>query len=254
MERSSQFVHAPRQNSSKVQEGTKLLAHATTDGTLADFRLSTQITDDPESPGGPRGDAAQQQRRRTSSGERTGGLYTAKSIKPMDVLPEEGTAEGAMRALSPLKVPGRGGAVPAAALSGVPLLSPEEFESEVSLLRVLGAGGAGSVHEGVWRGRSVAVKVLHPSRQSSLNAVLAFQREVDLMARIGAHPHIVSVLGACLVPPHMSIIQELAERGSLHAALHDEGLRPQYGARRRCNIARTAEPSPHQPHAGLLLQ
>lgn len=34
------------------------------------------------------------------------------------------------------------------------------------------------------------------------------------------HPRIVQFLGAYLLPPHICIVEELAEGGSLHARLH----------------------------------
>jgi hypothetical protein len=216
--------------------GGKQLLRAVTDATLVDFRLSTHVTDgdpEPAEDGGGAGGSTGVQKRRTSSSER-GGLRTAKSVAPLELARQaSAAADAAMRALPPLRLappPQPPAAAPLNALSGVVLLTPEQFEREVTLLRVLGAGGAGSVHEGSWRGRAVAVKLLHPSRQASPNAAVAFRREVDLMSRIGAHPHVVGVLAACLDPPHMGVVQELAERGSVSAALHDEGLRPQYGA------------------------
>ncbi len=38
-----------------------------------------------------------------------------------------------------------------------------------------------------------------------------------------AHPRIICLLGACLVPPHICIVEELAEGGSLYARLHARG-------------------------------
>lgn len=50
------------------------------------------------------------------------------------------------------------------------------------------------------------------------------------MAAVGQHPHVLTVLGACLEPPSLCILMELSQRGSLWAALHESGMRPQYGA------------------------
>lgn len=109
------------------------------------------------------------------------------------------------------------------------VLSLRQFHEEVRLLKLIGAGGAGCVHEAYWRGKRVAVKILHPSRQTSPSAVAAFRKEVEIMASVGSHPGVVSVLAACLDPPNMAIIAELAEGGSLAAVLHDGGVRPRYG-------------------------
>lgn len=53
------------------------------------------------------------------------------------------------------------------------------------------------------------------------------------MARLqqaGQQPGVVAVLAACLHPPHCALVQELQEGGSLWHLLHEQGLRPQYGA------------------------
>jgi hypothetical protein len=39
------------------------------------------------------------------------------------------------------------------------------------------------------------------------------------MSRL-SHPHIIRFFGACLAPPHVCIVEELAAGGSLHARLH----------------------------------
>ena len=64
--------------------------------------------------------------------------------------------------------------------AGVPgqvaYLSAEQYAAEVTLGRLLGAGGAGSVYEAVWRGRRVACKVIHPSSQDKPQARQRHQR------------------------------------------------------------------------------
>lgn len=112
----------------------------------------------------------------------------------------------------------------------IQLLTPEEMSRDVHLGCLLGTGGAGSVYAGIWNNKSVAVKLLHPSRQASNSGVEAFRREIEVMAMVGSHSNCLTVLAACLVPPQMAVITELAENGSLGGALHDEGIRPQYGA------------------------
>lgn len=49
------------------------------------------------------------------------------------------------------------------------------------------------------------------------------------MAAVGRHPHVVCLLAACLEPPSLALVQELAPT-SLHDLLHRERRRPQYGA------------------------
>jgi len=77
----------------------------------------------------------------------------------------------------------------------------------------------------------VAVKTLHSTRAGALptkRALRGFKREVAVLSRL-RHPCVVRLLGACLTPPHVCIVEELIEGGSLHAYLR--GSRP--GARRQ---------------------
>lgn len=109
------------------------------------------------------------------------------------------------------------------------ILSSSEFESQVSLLDFLGAGGAGCVHLAVWRGQEVAVKTLHPSRLNQPRAVEDFKREVQLVADLGRHPNIVRIIAACYELPHACYIMELASNGSVWHLLYDLRLRPRCG-------------------------
>jgi serine/threonine protein kinase len=77
---------------------------------------------------------------------------------------------------------------------------------------------------------------------SSLRAVL---REISTLAGL-SHPHIVAFKGACLAPPHIAILEELAVGGSLHDALYGPPRRA--GARRsgssRGRRGKATRPSP----------
>lgn len=226
-----------------------------TDIGLADFKLTTSIAEDGIEENQDIEEettlAHSHQRERigirtrstSSSGSAGGnastGLFSAKSIKAKDVYdaannddnegeiqPETIVAPTAppistLRSNSPRSV--------ALTKANVTVLSAEEFTFQVQLLRLLGAGGAGCVQEGLWKGMPVAVKILHPSRQTSVTAVEAFRREVEVMARVGPHPGVLSVLATCLTPPNLAIIVELAEKGSIHSVLHERGLRPRFG-------------------------
>ncbi|GAB4820435.1 hypothetical protein N2152v2_007481 [Parachlorella kessleri] len=113
---------------------------------------------------------------------------------------------------------------------GAECLTAQQVTAEVVLGPLLGVGSAGSVYKATWRGRQVAVKMIHPSHQAMPTALAAFNREVALLGRVGQHPHVAALLAACREPPHCCLIQELAQRGSLWKLLHEDGLRPQYGA------------------------
>ncbi|RLN50502.1 hypothetical protein BBJ29_008402 [Phytophthora kernoviae] len=89
--------------------------------------------------------------------------------------------------------------------------------NEITLGRMIGEGAFGKVHEGKWRGKSVAVKLLicQDLRSDILNE---FQSEVEIMSVL-RHPNICRLLGACMDPPHRALVVELLQRGSLWGVL-----------------------------------
>ena len=94
------------------------------------------------------------------------------------------------------------------------LKSWEMSWSDLTLGRSLGAGSFGSVTEGQWVGGSpCAVKCLHPERADE-RCLALFHAELDLLSTLH-HPNIVQLLGAGWTAPHIFLILELAERGSL---------------------------------------
>ncbi|CAI5724144.1 unnamed protein product [Hyaloperonospora brassicae] len=88
---------------------------------------------------------------------------------------------------------------------------------EITLGRMIGEGAFGKVHEGKWRNKSVAVKLLicQDLRSDILNE---FQSEVEIMSVL-RHPNICRLLGACMEPPHRALVVELLQRGSLWGVL-----------------------------------
>lgn len=99
---------------------------------------------------------------------------------------------------------------------------------EVNIGRLVGTGGIASVYVGWYRGSEVAVKVLHETEQNSETSYKAFCSEVEVLRRL-RHPNIIKLCGAKLQPPKVYIVEELAERGSLHSLLHDHLQKPEYG-------------------------
>ncbi|KAI9919763.1 hypothetical protein PsorP6_017283 [Peronosclerospora sorghi] len=89
--------------------------------------------------------------------------------------------------------------------------------SEVTLGRMIGEGAFGKVHEGKWRGKSVAIKLLicQDLRSDILNE---FQSEVEIMSVL-RHPNICRLLGVCMEPPNRALVVELLQRGSLWGVL-----------------------------------
>ncbi len=88
-------------------------------------------------------------------------------------------------------------------------------ETEVVLIRRIGAGSGGEVYIGRWRGKKVAVKRMITSDE---NSVADFMAESALMSKL-RHPNIVQFLAATVKPPHLYIVLELCKNGDLRDLL-----------------------------------
>lgn len=97
------------------------------------------------------------------------------------------------------------------------------FARDVVLGRKLGSGAFGSVFQGTWRSEQVAVKMVpivstddgHGDRELE-----SLKSEIEVLSRL-QHPNIICFYGACLVPPHICILEELATC-SLASRLHGD--------------------------------
>jgi formylglycine-generating enzyme required for sulfatase activity len=93
-------------------------------------------------------------------------------------------------------------------------------------LRLLGAGGMGTVHEAVntWTGRHVAVKELHGSFSADATAVQRFTLEAQSASRI-AHPNVVDILdlGADPATGTLFMVQELLTGSTLRQRIAERG-------------------------------
>lgn len=69
----------------------------------------------------------------------------------------------------------------------------------------------------------MAVKVMLASAGDHASELESFRQEVQVLSGL-AHERIICLLGACLAPPHICIVEELANAGSLFNLLH--GARP----------------------------
>ncbi|KAK9832844.1 hypothetical protein WJX81_006571 [Elliptochloris bilobata] len=100
-----------------------------------------------------------------------------------------------------------------------------DYETEVQLEEKIGSGAFGSVYRGRWRGRLVAIKVLRAAFPGDAAAELdSFRREVRVLSSL-QHARIVGLLGACMAPPHICLVEELVSGGSLFDALHRRSRR-----------------------------
>jgi serine/threonine protein kinase len=97
------------------------------------------------------------------------------------------------------------------------------------LLRLLGAGGMGTVHEAVntWTGRHVAVKQLRAALSSDAMAAKRFMREARSASRI-AHPNVVDILDLGRDPRTgaLYMVQELLAGETLRRRIAERGALP----------------------------
>lgn len=75
----------------------------------------------------------------------------------------------------------------------------------------------------MWLGAEVAVKRLRFGRGLTATDLKEFRAEVDIMARM-RHVNVVQFVGACTVPPNLSILTEFLPKGSLYDVLRRERL------------------------------
>ena len=108
----------------------------------------------------------------------------------------------------------------------VPLAEGRLLAGKYQLLRLLGAGGMGAVHEAIntWTGRHVAVKELHGAFSRDAIAVQRFTQEAQSASRI-AHPNVVDILdlGEDSATGTRFIVQELLTGSTLRQRLQESG-------------------------------
>ena len=92
------------------------------------------------------------------------------------------------------------------------------------LPRTLPSSATGRVEDepdaGKWQGHTVAVKVLLSGCQGA--ELSSFRREVLVLSSL-RHEHIICLLAACLAPPNVFLVEELALGGTLYDRLHGHG-------------------------------
>jgi tRNA A-37 threonylcarbamoyl transferase component Bud32 len=93
---------------------------------------------------------------------------------------------------------------------------------QVHVGAAIGKGCYGTVYEGKWQGRAVAVKQLDvSSRQAGggEKSLKEFEVEARLMHRISEHPNVLSIIGILVALPQLSIVMEFMELTDLYAVL-----------------------------------
>ncbi|XP_072959824.1 serine/threonine-protein kinase EDR1-like isoform X1 [Typha angustifolia] len=123
--------------------------------------------------------------------------------------------------------------------SNKPLLPFEEWNigfSELTVGTRVGIGFFGEVFRGIWNGTDVAIKVFLEQDLTAEN-MEDFCNEISILSRL-RHPNVILFLGACVKPPHLSMVTEYMEMGSLYFLIHMSGLKKKLNWRKRLKMLR----------------
>jgi hypothetical protein len=147
------------------------------------------------------------------------------------------------------------------------LIDPQA-DLEIDTSSVLGAGGFGRTMRalfkrgggstGAYEHETVAVKMMFCSTKLSEELLKSFHLEAFTLSQY-EHRNIVHLFGACIRPPHLCLVQELAEMGRCAAlrapggAAHARPVARQRGAAAdRRALAQQARPGEPGERAGAL--
>ncbi|AQK97264.1 Protein kinase superfamily protein [Zea mays] len=97
-------------------------------------------------------------------------------------------------------------------------------------------GFFGEVFRGIWNGTDVAIKVFLEQDLTTEN-MEDFCNEIYILSRL-RHPNVILLLGACITPPHLSMVTEYMEMGSLYYLIHMSGQKKKLSWRRKLKIIR----------------
>ncbi|CAD5174077.1 unnamed protein product [Musa acuminata subsp. malaccensis] len=132
-----------------------------------------------------------------------------------------------------------------------PLLPFDEWNivfSELTVGTRVGIGFFGEVFRGIWNGTDVAIKVFLEQDMTTEN-MEDFCNEISILSRL-RHPNgndfllpdsdlgVILFLGACMKPPHLSLITEYMEMGSLYYLIHTSGQKKRLSWRKRLKMLR----------------
>ncbi|KAJ8505974.1 hypothetical protein OPV22_006860 [Ensete ventricosum] len=100
----------------------------------------------------------------------------------------------------------------------------------------LSLGFFGEVFRGIWNGTDVAIKVFLEQDLTTEN-MEDFCNEIYILSRL-RHPNVILFLGACMKPPHLSMVTEYMEMGSLYYLIHMSGQKKKLSWRKRLKMLR----------------
>ncbi|XP_077229764.1 putative serine/threonine-protein kinase SIS8 isoform X2 [Tasmannia lanceolata] len=120
-----------------------------------------------------------------------------------------------------------------------PLLPFQEWNIDFSELTVgtrVGIGFFGEVFRGMWNRTDVAIKIFLEQDLTAEN-MEDFCNEISILCCL-RHPNVILFLGACTMPPHLSMVTEYMEMGSLYNLIHTSGQKKKLSWRRRLKMLR----------------
>ncbi|KAL3754740.1 hypothetical protein ACJRO7_001926 [Eucalyptus globulus] len=119
-----------------------------------------------------------------------------------------------------------------------PLLPYQDWNIDFSELTVgtrVGIGFFGEVFRGIWNGTDVAIKVFLEQDLTAEN-MEDFCNEISILRFVALT--LILFLGACTRPPHLSMVTEYMEMGSLYYLIHLSGHKKKLSWRRRLKMIR----------------
>jgi hypothetical protein len=123
----------------------------------------------------------------------------------------------------------------------------EVAASELVMVERAGAGASAEVWVARWGNAHVAAKCLHRAVLGDAARVAAFLREALLLIRV-AHPLVIKLQAVVLSPPHVALLLELADRGSVRSLL-DSSCRSLSWRDSLCSMAAEAAEAVAHVHA-----
>ncbi|XP_047333865.1 serine/threonine-protein kinase EDR1-like [Impatiens glandulifera] len=120
-----------------------------------------------------------------------------------------------------------------------PLLPFQEWNIDYEELTVgtrVGIGFFGEIFRGIWNGTDVAIKVFLEQDLTAEN-MEDFCNEISILSRL-RHPNVILFLGACTKPPHLSMVTEYMDMGSLYNLIHLTEQKKKLSWRRKLKMLR----------------
>jgi serine/threonine protein kinase len=93
--------------------------------------------------------------------------------------------------------------------------------SEIKIEKKLGEGSFGTVFKAKWRGCDVACKELKDAGKVTSDVLEDFKKEIAILGKL-RHPNVVLYMGASTKPPHLCMVTEYLDGGSLYEKIHQK--------------------------------